>query len=73
MSKQITIVEGLNGEEKRLTVPDNSLVSDALRAAGISVGSGRSITSFSDAGNIEAGELVRDGETYLLTSNHHSG
>ena len=60
-------------EQRTIEVNDNATVRDALRIAKLVASGNQQITSHTDAMSIELDEVVRDGETYLLTSNDVSG
>ena len=62
-----------DGEQVLIQVQDEATVSDALRTAGLQLAQSQSVTTFSDAQDVELNSLVRDGETYLLTGNQVSG
>jgi len=72
MSKTIQIGE-VFGDTQEVVVDDTATVRQALQIAGVGMAQSQGITSYSDAAAIEMDEVVRDGETYLLTSNHVSG
>ena len=63
----------VDGEQASFQVEDNATIAQALAVAGLRMAPSQSITSFSDAQDISLGEMVRDGETYLLTGNQVSG
>lgn len=72
MSKTIQIGE-VFGDTTEVVVDDNATVRQALQIAGVGIAPSQQLTSYSDAARIEMDEIARDGETYLLTSNHVSG
>ncbi len=72
MTKTIQI-GGWDEDKRQVVVNDNATLSEALRIAGIRPTRTQQITAFSDAAAIDEGELVRDGETYLLTGNQVNG
>jgi len=72
MSKTINI-GAWKGEQQELVVDDNSTLSNALQQAGLTITNSQQVTSYSDGSNNELNDVVRDGETYLITGNHVSG
>lgn len=59
--------------QKTVELDDNATVRDALRIAKLTPSRNTQLISHSDAMPIEIDEVVRDGETYVLTSNDVSG
>lgn len=62
-----------DGDQVQIQVEDNATINDALRTAGLTLARSQSVTSYSDAENLDLGSSVQDGETYLITGNQSSG
>ncbi len=69
--KTITIGDW-DGEQKQINVEDTTTLQEAMQIAGIRQARTQQITTFSNADRVEPGEVVSDGETYLLTGNQVS-
>ena len=66
------IIGPFDGEQVSIQVQDNATIADTLTAAGLSLTREQSVSSFSQAQDVELNDLVVDGETYLITGNHVS-
>jgi hypothetical protein len=72
MTKTISI-GAWDGEQSTIQVEDSATISQALQIAGLTLSPSQSVTTFSDAQDVELNSVVREGETYLLTGNQVSG
>lgn len=62
-----------DGDQPTIQVADDATIGQAMQQAGLTLAESQSITTLSDAQDLSRNDLVRDGETYLLTGNQQSG
>jgi len=62
-----------DGDQASIQVADDATLNDAMQQAGLTLAASQSITTLSDAQDLDRHDTVQDGETYLITGNQQSG